>query len=64
MTVGVMAVGTVPDTAGVERPAAGIYAKSSSTKPKEKSENIVKGKCKKMLIKLAVCIFNFKTKKC
>ena len=38
MTVGVMAVGTVPDTAGVERPAAGIYAKSSSTKPKETSE--------------------------
>ena len=40
MTVGVMAVGTVPDTAGVEGPAAGIYAKSSTTKTKEKSENV------------------------
>ena len=27
--VGVMAVGTVPETAGVEIPAAGIYAKSN-----------------------------------
>ena len=30
--VGVMAVGTVPDAAGGEKPAAGIHAKSSSTK--------------------------------
>ena len=37
----VMAVGTVPDTAGVGRPSAGIYAKSSITKPNEKYKNIV-----------------------
>ena len=39
--VEVMAVGTVLDTAGVGRPSAGIYAKSSITKQKEKSINIV-----------------------
>ena len=42
--VGVMADGTVPDTAGVERPATGIYAKNCGTKTKEKSENIVKSR--------------------
>ena len=43
--VRVMFVGTVPDTAGVKRPAASIYAKSSNTKPNEKSENIVQTSC-------------------